>query len=278
MRKILLIIIFSLSASAQVKLMSYNTWLLPSILMTAHKPNKRVKEIAHYLCNSGHDLIALQEVFITSHFRELNRVLKKCGYDSTGKANIKVFKVLRSGLILFSKFPILKEQFIKFENCFADDCFAAKGFQFVDININGKIIHFINTHLQASNSLPRIKARQKQLKQIADYLEKIQTMNPIFVLGDFNINKYGFEYPALLASLKVKDHIVDGDLIFSSDGFLNDQKKRKKHKERELLDYIFSYNNEYDVPNRVIRPKGSYSKMIDVDLSDHFAIETEINL
>jgi endonuclease/exonuclease/phosphatase family metal-dependent hydrolase len=267
----------TMSVKAQtISLISYNTWLLPRIFMTAHKPHKRVKAIANYFQKNPSDIIALQEVFLRKDFNKINNILKKQGYKGTDKPRAGR-KVLTHGLAIFSKHPIIKQTFVRYRNCAADDCFSNKGIIAIKIQVADNFLYIVNTHMQASESKRRIKARLRQTLELKEFLSSnfFQNDGSIIIMGDFNINKYSDEYDTFVKNLHLNIEPLKGELKYSSDGILNDQKRRKKHIDRELIDYIISFKGPplRLSPNRITRPKGSYLNMKNIDLSDHFSIE-----
>lgn len=278
-RIVLISIFISLASFAKdISFLSYNTWLLPDIFFTAHRPQARSQAIADYLSRSDIEIIALQEVFTRRPFNRIDRKMTSAGYYSSGKPQYNFPKVLNSGLVTYSKFPIIASIFVGYNNCYGDDCFAGKGLLISKIKIDQQYLYVVNIHLQASNHFRRIRARKKQISQIAETLKKFRFDAPVVLMGDFNVNKYGSEYQYLLDTLELRDVPLNGELTFSSDGVLNDHKSKKGHKERELLDYNFLYNHQdfyyLTLGTEIIRPKGCYKKWHDIDLSDHFAIKS----
>ena len=78
LKKLLItLLLFTYGAQArELSLMSYNTWLLPSILMSSHMPHQRAIAIANYLKENPKDIIALQEIFTKKDFRVVPRMIK----------------------------------------------------------------------------------------------------------------------------------------------------------------------------------------------------------
>jgi endonuclease/exonuclease/phosphatase family metal-dependent hydrolase len=284
MKKLLLLIFtFSLSSQAvELSLLSYNTWLLPGLFMTAHKPRRRVHAIAKYLKENPRDIIGLQEVFTPRSYRQFSKVLLQEGYYSTGRPNNNL-RFLSSGLIIFSKYPILAEKFKRFNACSEDDCLSSKGLLAVLINVDGKPLYLVNGHLQSGGSVKRTRARGRQILEFKRFLEDdfFKLDAPIIIMGDFNVAKSSPQYNTLIDTLELSDEKLDGEMQFSYDGKLNKQNIRKGNKSRQLLDYIFmkrhaGYGGLYS--EKIVAPIGSYKKNRDIDLSDHFAIESKLYL
>ena len=282
MYKILLILLFCQSSFAkEISVASYNTWLLPAILMKADQPNKRSKAIANYFKDQNFDIIALQEVFRKKYYNNINRVLKEHDYYSSGTPDKRFFKAISSGLTIFSKYPIVEEKFFKFNRCASFDCYAAKGVLAVRINIDGKKINVVTTHMQAGKSDLKAEIRRSQIDQLAFFLQNdfFKDNYPIILLGDFNINMYkDYNYRYLYSKIDLVPHDYVGELSYTSDGELNDHKLGR---DRKSVDYIFLSNNENKInllDNIIFRPRSIYNQKDELDLSDHFAVKTKIEI
>jgi len=124
------------------------------------------------------------------------------------------------GLLVLSKFPIVAEEFIVYDQGIQSDALAAKGVLYTKIQLrngmasngdrekdknsaggmNGKglQLHLFNTHMQASyNSVKNLQQKDRyeairtsQLKNLREFVfEKTKGDSfPIVLLGDFNVN------------------------------------------------------------------------------------------
>lgn len=95
------------------------------------------------------------------------------------------YKLIDSGLSIYSKYPIKYIDFIKFNNSSLIESVASKGFLVVQI---ANLI-LINTHLQASLSIhdDNTDITLSQLKTILSYVNK-HNYHKVLICGDFNLN------------------------------------------------------------------------------------------
>ena len=100
------------------------------------------------------DVLCLQEVFGTLTYRKerLVRVAELAGFHAviTPKPSWCRGKFADSGLITLSRFPVLESEFVSFERGAFSDKLADKGVLHTSLEIDGKILHVYNTHLNAS--------------------------------------------------------------------------------------------------------------------------------
>jgi endonuclease/exonuclease/phosphatase family metal-dependent hydrolase len=142
----------------------------------------------------------------------------------------KGIKIVDSGLIVFSKIPIVEYTFVAFTNYGEGaDSLAEKGFQIIRL-INGARI--INTHLQATVSDNSKRIQFDQVLQISKHVNS----NDI-ICGDFNIDAYNISnYMCLVELLKNNKDLFSNSNVVTHKG--------------ERIDYIF-YRGKYD-NNQVI--------------------------
>jgi endonuclease/exonuclease/phosphatase family metal-dependent hydrolase len=191
----------------------------------ANSPRERLID----LCNShlvNYDIVCLQECFgvCTLYAREMTEIMTRHKFEwYCMPTNPNGVKIVDSGLIVFSKIPIIDYKFIAFtDHGEGADLLAEKGFQIVTL-INGKRI--INTHLQATVSNNSQRIQFNQAKQIGNHVNAGDIL-----CGDFNINAYyKNDYDRLLNILKNPHDTLDY-------GYTHEDKR---------IDYIF-YNGKCD--------------------------------
>jgi hypothetical protein len=155
----------------KIKLLTYNIQRLPYFFRPFININHLIKK---------YDIICLQEDFCTNikkeYFNEFN--ICKIGNNS-------IFKLLDSGITIYSRIPLEFIDFIPFKNLKSVDKLSDKGFLIVKY----KNIYFINTHLQASYYLnnDNNNISLNQLGEIFKYLENNQ-INKFVIIGDFNVD------------------------------------------------------------------------------------------
>lgn len=91
------------------------------------------------------------------------------------------------GLTSFSRFPIHNVVRVQWTDCSGFDCIAHKGFSHSQIEVaNGTYIDFYNAHTNASSDAASIAARQKNTRQLCEYIKNHSADRPIIVMGDMN--------------------------------------------------------------------------------------------
>ena len=101
----------ALTQMDSLKVMSWNVFLRPGILSGGQMD--RVSDIGRYLVYKGGDVIVLQEVF---HKRARKRLLQKLDGDYEYHTSVgpKSFFGVSSGVMIFSKHPIIEEKFVSY--------------------------------------------------------------------------------------------------------------------------------------------------------------------
>ena len=160
----------------QVKLLTFNCQRLPYLFRTNVDIENLIKE---------YDIICLQENFspifgINKHVKNNN-----CIYPAGS-----LFKLLDSGLTIYSKYKIDFIDFIHFNNLKSIDRLSDKGFLVVKL----KDIYIINTHLQANYTTSINDIAELQLNNILEYI-KINNIERVVISGDFNINLNDLQVP-----------------------------------------------------------------------------------
>ena len=206
-RRLLFFFIFfflSLKASAQsdtLKVVSWNVFLRPGILRDGQM--NRVSHIADYIIGCGADIVVLQEVF---HKRARRRMIQKLEgrfnyFTSQGPKS--VFGV-GSGVMIFSKHPMIEEKFVSYSKSRGADACAKKGVIIVKIRSPQKEIYVAGTHLQAGSYSAAKRVRKSQLSELANAINSISDSSFLILAGDFNITPDDQLFAYLSGSLKVK--------------------------------------------------------------------------
>ena len=104
--------------------------------------------------------------------------------------NYKNIKFISSGLVILSKYKLFNLYSELFNNSCGEDTLAEKGFIAADFYVDKNKYTVINTHLNAtaifSNFKKSTKIRNKQLKQIQNFMSSTNNKN-IIIGGDFNM-------------------------------------------------------------------------------------------
>ncbi|KAL3895724.1 MAG: hypothetical protein SGCHY_004527 [Lobulomycetales sp.] len=188
----------------KAKFLSYNIFLRPPGIknnMSDHKNARHAMFGEQFLKNF--DIVALQEMFSYGSSR-LSRMVhygRKHGFEFYVSSPTKsVFNAQADGgLMILSKYPIVRTEKITFKRGVHSDRFSAKGAIYAKIALSSNFfVHVFTTHLQSSPnknsniSDPTVSARLRQvaiLKEFIDDCTKNKAKDePIVLLGDINAN------------------------------------------------------------------------------------------
>lgn len=155
----------------KIKILTFNCQRLPFLF----RPNVAIENLM-----KEYDIICLQENFspIFNIHKNIKNKYYNCIYPSGS-----LFKLLDSGLTIYSKYKIDFINFIRFNNLKSIDKLSDKGFLVIKL----KDIYIINTHLQASYTNEDNNTARTQIDTIIDYI-KINNIQKVIMCGDFNIN------------------------------------------------------------------------------------------
>ena len=280
-------------AQDSVRILSWNIQMLPAIVNNNGKA-KRAKVIVEQLKTHHYDVVVFQELFKKRSRRIITKGLAMEFPYHTQVLNKKSIALkTNGGVMLFSRYPINEVHEIRYTNRTGFDRLSRKGALLAEMNVHGKTIQVVGTHLQAFGST---EIMYSQYNQLHNELLKPHTKPdvPQFICGDFNtiksipavlpagitqeiVNRLP-RYPVMLQTLDVEDYDLLGNQQYTMDRPYNDLcKKRKEY--RLLLDYVLvrSTNDiSYSVSRRVKIMRHPWHKNHQ-DLSDHFAVEAIIS-
>ncbi|KZN62435.1 hypothetical protein N473_19470 [Pseudoalteromonas luteoviolacea CPMOR-1] len=196
------------------------------------------------------------------------------GWDGlTGNCSNSPF-VIRGGVVIISKYPIVSQKAHVFTNSLSGswDYLANKGFAYVKVNKGGQYYHLVGTHLQAThdgNTEQEHRVRMGQLREIQTFIEaeNISTSEPVIIGGDMNVewskqheiadmlstarSKLNFETPAV-GSFSAKHNWFTKANAYYFDYNLD---------YNDTLDYVFwhqDYKQPKNNPNMVVHyPKAA---------------------
>ncbi|MCF6434606.1 sphingomyelin phosphodiesterase [Pseudoalteromonas sp. MMG022] len=134
------------------------------------------------------------------------------GWDAlTGNCSNSPF-VIRGGVVILSKYPIISQKAHVFNNSLSGswDYMANKGFAYVEIEKDAKRYHLIGTHLQATHdddTQQEHHVRMGQLSEIQAFIdaENIPASEPVIIGGDMNVEwSKQHEVADMLATLRAE--------------------------------------------------------------------------
>ena len=268
----------STQSSQKIKILSWNIYMLPRFIKNTGKL-ERAEIIGRELATKDYDVIVFQEAFHGGARKRIANELEKTFKYSAGPANKKIICLkTNSGIWIFSKHPIIASHSIIFQNRSGIDAFSRKGALIVELNVNGKSVQVVGTHLQSSG-FEWIK--HSQCVELAQRLIKPYEKPgvPQIICGDFNIDKGAiYHYNKMLQMLDATDSEMHGLTKHTYDRLNNDLHDDQPSKKQDLIDYILFKKNNGRVKflNKQISVfKFPWHKKHN-DLSDHYPLEAEI--
>ena len=166
------------SYANKIKVLTYNTYLLGT-----KSRGKRFRYFIHHYMNN-YDILCLQEVFYIPYKRRMIREAKKLGYNYFATSPFRY--PMDSGLLILSRFPLMKTKFIPFRHGTHMDRFAQKGIITTTVWVNNVRFQLINTHTQAFYNIDDKKAFDVLGLQAIQIENEISKSDPVLLCGDLN--------------------------------------------------------------------------------------------
>lgn len=174
---------------------------------------QRLRALGGILERSEYDVVCLQEVLHRGGARLLRRLT-----PSYGERFATGFPLLRGGLMLLSRWPVVRRDFTRFPivGRARPELLMGKGAQVAVVRTPGGDLAVVNTHLSANrdgdwapeNRYTRIA--RAELATLARVVTAIDPALPVVVAGDFNVPR---ESPTLTAFRQAAglDDVLAGD-------------------------------------------------------------------
>lgn len=145
------------------------------------------------------DVIAIQELMPEQYADQIVSELKALGFEYISQP-VSSMVIVNGGIFIASKWPILVENQLKFDQCINTCCLASKGVTYAKINKHGTMLHVFNTHLQAEHGEKANNVRISQLRQVRNFIQeqKIPEWECVMVVGDININLHDEQQAMML--------------------------------------------------------------------------------
>lgn len=255
-----------------IKIVSWNIKMVPKALglftKSARKKQKdRAPRIIQYLNNTNFDIIILQELFDQSITKKFCQDLS-INYPFILSPIKEGFTIkMTSGVMILSRYPYELIAHEIFNISKKTDNSAQKACTLIKININGKKILLGGTHLDSRNEESRIS--QSKLTKERIITPFINDTVPMFLAGDFNVNKSSTSYDSLSTLFGLENYPLKDDRPFTFDEFNSWNEKGYK----AWIDFIFyQKTKKIEVLDQyILRPVMTYKKT-KMDLSDHYQI------
>lgn len=175
----------------EISVLTYNVHGLPGFISDSN-PKENIFQISPLL--NSYDVVAIQEDFffhreLSSAVEHLYRTPKE-SYIQRGEEIVSP-----SGLSLFSYFPVKNYFSQRWYTCNGtfdqfNDCLAQKGFSAAEIEaIPGAWVDVYNCHMDAGDSIGDKNARDKQILQLANFLDSRSPYRAVIVACDTNMGE-----------------------------------------------------------------------------------------
>ena len=268
------LLISSSAFAIEVKILSYNVYMLPKPLKSSMQ-KIRIHQIASALKYSDYDLIFFEEAFMKS-FRDEVKKQMSAQYPYSYYLGKKIpFSIFGSGLLTMSRHPIKLIDKTRFKHCHGVDCWAAKGSPLIDVTLpGGKHVQFAPTHLQAGTKYGPIRLRQ--ITQIKKMLVKnVKTNVPQVVVGDLNLDQTEQEFEAGQTIVNMKALRLSGEIKTTS-SLKNECFKTGTIK--RWIDHVWVDSNFKPSSTVVVKPFEFIHEGKTCPMSDHYAVESVLRL
>ncbi len=260
----------------EFKVLTYNIYALPVI---ASKIDARLGQLPQNL--KGYDAILFQEAFASGRTAMLAQLAQEYPYQTYIPVG-SGYNLYDSGVLVASRYPIVKTDHFIYPNCTGTDCFADKGVVYAEVLKNGKAYHVTSTHTASFDTNAARALRQEQFQQIRALVNKqnIPSFDAVLMGGDFNVNKllWPQDYAQMLANLNATAPISTGYTASTFDPRVNSLAGAAGSGGTavEYLDYVVSSNNHRQPMQarndvRIIRSAAD-PLFRTWDLSDHFPV------
>ena len=186
------------TSDTSLTIVTYNTFLRPHIVQNDAQV-ERAMQIPGALAAFQADILCLQECWSKFAVHYLTNRLQNLGYSFIARPRkVKKLKLLPSGLMTCSKYPIEETEFVPFTTCSGPDCLATKGFLYTRIaHPTLGPVHVCNIHLQfvtaaklKSTDQHKLSVQSDQLAMWLSFMKQKQFSSQDIVLlaGDWNFD------------------------------------------------------------------------------------------
>lgn len=186
-------------ASAELSILTYNVWGLPSILGTQRK--ERFTRMGATF--SPYDVVVLQETFSD----DIEMVKQGSGFPYSYRHDNSNLINAGSGLTVLSKYPILTTDYQAFNQCAGKDCLVKKGILLARID-HPKLgpLDVITTHYHSDDTSKARNLRMEDAnRNLQEFVQSHRSDYATIIAGDFNFAADQDEYKNLMGRLPLED-------------------------------------------------------------------------
>ncbi len=239
----------------------------------------RIDHLVSEVLKLNADIICFQELIFLKKVRRISKTFENLGYHTfltPGK------RINRGGLLFVSRYPIVSSEYVKFKSQATPlsfqltDRFLKKGYQKIKLEVEGKNVTVVNTHLVSLYKQVSGKENRVLLKQFLELLEGIGAERErAIVAGDFNVSFTENLYKALEEKTNLFDPLRDKNIITVSKE--NTQRKNfYKIRKDSRLDYILISKDLKNLNHKVVLNDLFRLKRKNIHLSDHYGLMMEV--
>jgi endonuclease/exonuclease/phosphatase family metal-dependent hydrolase len=263
------------SSEDGLNVMTYNIWYLLG------KPRQAERWKGIPATVTGNDVVVFTEAF-KNKYRDLIVTLLRVEYPYITAVLDGPGAWFNGGVFIASKWPFeglqpnhaglyQAQQYLFDESeCSGEDCFAAKGIQYVTVRKHDRTFHIFATHLQSTSPVLRSSERASaklmlQTKRVGAWVasKRIPTDQAVLIAGDLNFD--GNDPGILARALKNLNAAMPKRVGKTRHSFM----MRRPGSKRQALDYVL-YSSAHLSPSEATQetviPPGL--------LSDHFPVRT----
>jgi len=260
--------------SGSFKILSFNVQEFEQ--MENQQPGGELLSIFDFFCNEDPDIICLQEFFVDEWDEEFNETNIRQQLDQMPYCHMELPKRNESGVVTFSKFPIIRKELVHAEEDIINACICS------DLLIGADTVRVYNVHLESIgfqkretrllNNVVKIRygwsdiravlsiiwhlktafvERAKQVDILTSHIE--QSPYPVIICGDFNDPPTSYSYQKVRKNRK--DAFIEAG--YGRSATFN-------------VGYIASFRIDYIIYSDIF--KAYDYKSPHVHLSDHFPV------
>ncbi len=269
-----------------MRVLSYNTWLLPAPPLRHlppvrryldHNQRARAPLIGAYVPRDV-DICVFQEVFDGPSRAALLRELTHHPHQTMPLASSASGwqRFAPGGVVIASRHPIVAQAQHDFGHGVGLDQALTKGAVYAAVETPEGLVHVVGTHLQAHRSPARAATRRSQMRVMRAFVDamNIPSTEPLMWVGDMNIHNDDTEHADMLAILDANMPTLRGNAAFTYDAKVN---PLCQEDDQEFLDYVLVSNRHAAAESKsvlqVVRPQGVYGGEKNArPLSDHYGV------
>ena len=178
-------------------------------------PRIRLRALAALLADSAYDVVCLQELWMPQNFGLLRKLTRDAfPYAASG---VRLPRVA-GGLLTFSRIPMIGHRYhvLAAPEKWRRDLLMRRGVLVTRFAVDGEFFTVANTHLSAnrqtdwSKAAPFTRVQQAELDRLAQAVRRIDSGEPVIVVGDFNVPRDSWLLEGFQAASGLRD-AFDGD-------------------------------------------------------------------